>query len=304
MVTIGVVGLGRMGNAVVQRLCRAGHKVFVYDINESAVRAACALGARAVHSLSELAHQVRVVWLKLPAGILVDKACDELCVAYQAQNVVDALIVDGGNSHYLDSQRRAVYCAARGVSFVDCGTSGGVHGREVGFCLMMGGDRLQVERLTPILEALAAPYGYAHCGTSGAGHYVKMVHNGIEYALLQSYAEGFQVLKEGAYPDLDLAKITGVWQHGSIIRSWINHLAHQVFVEHGQEFPDIAGVIGGGQTGTWTLEEARTRNISVPMIEQSLLVRDWSRRTGGNYATTLVALLRNAFGGHTFENKK
>lgn len=186
--------------------------------------------------------------------------------------------------------------------FLDCGTSGGLHGKAVGFCLMVGGDKAAYTKIYPLLEAIAMPEGVGYMGPSGTGHYVKMVHNGIEYALLQAYAEGLHVIKEGTFKDqvLDLDEITRVWNNGSIIRSFILQLLHDI-VQKDQELKNISGEVAATGMGKWTVEEAEQRNIPVDLIKRSLEIRDWSQQTGGNYATKLVSMLRNSFGGHEFK---
>ena len=211
-----------------------------------------------------------------------------------------AIIVDGGNSHFTDSVRRAKELETLSVSFLDCGVSGGIHGRETGFSIMIGGDHAAFLNLERVFSTLAAPHGYAYLGPSGAGHYVKMVHNGIEYALLESYAEGFSLLKNGSYPQLDLEKIASVWDNGAVIRSWILELAQNIFA-HDQELKNVSGEIASNGTGIWTVQEAHEKKVPVPLIEDSVKIREWSVRTGGNYATKIVALLRNQFGGHPFK---
>lgn len=294
---IGIIGLGRMGSAITYRLCAAKHDVLAFDANEYAMQDAVRMGADIAHSPADLAQQVSIIWLMVPAGAVVDAVIEDIA----RQLPEESIIIDGGNSNYADSVRRYNYLAERKIHFIDCGTSGGLHGRDHGFSLMIGGERPIYDKLIPLFKAIAAPSGYAYMGPAGAGHYVKMVHNGIEYALLQAYAEGFQVLKEGAYPDLNLQDVTRVWNNGSIIRSWIVDLAQQLFAEHGQDFDAISGVIGGGQTGTWTAEEAQRCNIPVPMLQEALAIRAQSQETGGNYATKLVALLRHQFGGHPYK---
>ncbi|MEX2438248.1 MAG: NAD(P)-binding domain-containing protein, partial [Candidatus Babeliales bacterium] len=199
---------------------------------------------------------------------------------------------------YKDSQRRELDLTKFDTYYLDCGTSGGLEGRNIGFSLMVGGCQPAYDTIVPLLESLAAPNGYGYMGQSGSGHYVKMVHNGIEYALLQSLGDGFNLLKNGPVKDLDLKKVSRVWSNGSVIRSWLMDLSHNIF-EKDQNFDTISGAIGGGETGRWTTQTAKEANISVPMIEQALKIRDWSIITGGNYATKLVAMLRNQFGGHT-----
>jgi len=300
MMTVGVIGLGRMGEAVAYRLAQAGFIVFGSDPNAALKEQIESENIRFV-SLAELAKNADVVWLMVPAGSVVDQVIATLLP--QAKKA--AIIVDGGNSNFKDSQRRFVELAAQGFSFIDCGTSGGVHGRELGFSLMVGGDKKVYDMVEPLLHVLAAPGGYAYMGRSGAGHYIKMVHNGVEYALMQAYAEGFQLLKEGAFKndDLDLVAITQVWTNGSIIRSWLVELSHQIFVED-QKLATISGRVHESGTGAWTVEEAHREDVPVPLIEKALLLRKESRDTGGNYASKVVALMRNKFGGHAFETKK
>jgi 6-phosphogluconate dehydrogenase len=293
---VGVIGLGRMGSAIVYRLSKAGHTVVGFNHSPQALELARAMGAQTVSSLQELARKVRIFWLMVPAGDPVDEVIKQLLPHLQKGDI----LVDGGNSHFSDSQRRYKMLKAQEICFLDCGTSGGLHGKEIGFSLMIGGDKEIFTAIEPLFKAIAAPHGYGYVGPSGAGHYVKMVHNGIEYALLQAYAEGFHVLKDGAYPDLNLEQIANIWNHGSIIRSWILHLAHEIF-EVDQELAHISGKIAESGTGKWTVDEAHKQNIPVRLIEDALTIRAQSRETGGNYATKIVALLRNKFGGHSFE---
>ncbi len=292
---IAVIGLGRMGNAVVERIAVAGHTVFGYDPHEQAREAIRVFKAQPMASIEQCVASAQLIWLMTPAGPLVDTVLESITPAAQQ----GAIIVDGGNSFFKDSIRRAKLLESKGLHFLDCGTSGGVHGRENGFCLMVGGSKEIFTKIEPVLRALAAPGGYALLGPSGAGHYVKMVHNGIEYALLQAYAEGFQIVKEGSFADqhLDLAKISDVWMHGSVIRSWLLELAHGIFM-HDQNFESIGGEVAQGGTGAWTFDEAGEHGIQVPALLAALEVRAWSQESGGNYATKLIALLRNAFGEH------
>lgn len=295
---ISVIGLGRMGHAIAFRLMGAGHDVWGFDTDSNNLKLASDIGVNISSTVQELASKVNVFWLMVPAGEIVDNVINQLSNVLKPGDI----IVDGGNSHFSDSVRRYKMLKETQVNFVDCGTSGGVHGKELGFSLMVGGDKKIFDNLEPIFKALAAPGGYAYMGPAGSGHYVKMVHNGIEYALLQSYAEGFHLLKDGEYKDLDLAKISDVWNHGSIIRSWILDLAHNVFIND-QDFSNISGQIGENKTGRWTLDEANDKNVPVDLIERSLEIRALSRKTGGNYATKIVALLRNQFGGHPLKKR-
>jgi 6-phosphogluconate dehydrogenase len=293
--TFGVVGLGRMGNGIAYRAMRAGHNVVGFDPSVSAREQAQKEGMQTVASLQELAQHAACIWLMVPAGPIVDQVLQELVLHVQKGTV----IIDGGNSHFPDSIRRAQMLATRGIDYLDCGTSGGVHGKEHGFCLMVGGNKEAYEKVYHLLKALAVDKGLGLVGPSGAGHYVKMIHNGIEYGLMQAYAEGFQIIKEGSFKEhhLDLAAITDIWNHGAVIRSWLLTLSHDIFVKD-PTLKDISGVIQESGTGRWTVDEAQAHKIPVPVIEQSLQVRAESRTTGGNFATKVVAMLRNAFGAH------
>jgi len=296
-----LIGLGKMGQALAARAMQAGHEVFGFDLNADN----CAIAARSgVEIVSNVAHfadkDIHVFWLLVPQGKIVDD------VIAQLQSVIQAgdIIIDGGNSKFTDSMRRAQELAVRNIFFIDCGTSGGVHGRENGFCLMVGGDTKAYAIIEPLLQSVATSGGCAHVGPSGAGHYVKMVHNGIEYGLLQAYSEGFDLLKNGEFKNdhLSLEQVADVWNHGSVIRSWILELVHNVMKED-QDLDDISGNIASTGMGQWTVESAHKSNIPVPVIEESLKVRAWSEKTGGNYATKVVAMLRNQFGGHGVTKK-
>jgi len=297
---IGLIGLGRMGNAIADRLLHAGYQVIGFDYDSTARAALEDLGGSSVSTLQEVCRNTSILWLMVPVS-----AVDELLAAVMPHVKPDTIIIDGGNSYYKDSIRRALLCERNNIDFLDCGTSGGVHGREYGFCLMIGGKKQAYTQLYPVLSAIAAPQGVAYIGQSGTGHYVKMIHNGIEYGLLQAYAEGFQLIKEGSFKDahLDLAQITQVWNNGSIIRSWILQLAQELFTQD-QTFDSVIGRIEELGTGQWTAQEAKQLHIPTPVLEESLKVRAWSRSTGGNYATKIIALLRNKFGGHPIKKKE
>lgn len=296
---VGVIGLGKMGISVAYRLAKGGHDVFGYDVDTKVCQEAEEIGVTCALSVKEMAKKIDILWLMVPAG----KAVDSVLESIQPHLTKETIVIDGGNSKFTDSLRRAKELKKQNISFLDCGTSGGLYGRQIGFSLMIGGELSAFEHAEPIFQAIAMPCGYGYMGPSGAGHYVKMVHNGIEYALLQAYAEGFHLLKEGRYKNLDLAKIADVWVHGSVIHSWLLELAKNVF-EHDQEFKNISGEIGGGATGQWTVDEAHEQHIPVRLIEDALSVRKESRQTGGNYSTKLVALLREAFGGHEVKKIK
>jgi 6-phosphogluconate dehydrogenase len=298
---VGVIGLGKMGNAIAYRLVQAGHTVYGFDPYDEAKLEAEKAGVMVASTVSDVAKEARVIWLLVPAGEPVDNVIAELLPHLHPGDI----IVDGGNSKYTDSIRRATQLKTNDIIFLDCGTSGGVHGRTNGFCLMFGGDKAAYASLASLCEAVAAPNGVGHVGPSGAGHYVKMIHNGIEYGLLQAYAEGFQIIHEGTFEEqaLDLQEVTRIWCNGSVIRSFLLDLAHGVFTQD-QALTNINGEIKEGGTGKWTLEEARTNNIPVPVLDASLRVRSWSRDTGGNYATKVVQMLRHAFGGHPIKKIK
>lgn len=297
---IGIIGLGKMGSGVAERLAKTGYTVLGYDPSDTARQAAYALGISSVDNIAILASAVETVWLFVPAGDPVDDVLNIL-IPHMKTN---SIIIDGGNSNFHDSVQRAQRCTQHNLFFIDCGTSGGIAGRTQGYSLMIGGDQHAYERLVPLLTAVAAPQGFGYMGPSGTGHYVKMIHNGIEYGIMQAYAEGLHLLKEGTFKDvpLDLATICRVWQHGALLRSYFLDLAHDV-VRQDQQLTHISGEIFEGGTGRWTVDEAREHKIPVPVIEASLEVRTWSRATGGNYATKLIALIRHAFGGHAVNKK-
>lgn len=291
-----LVGLGKMGQALAYRALQAGHEVFGYDIDAAHCSDAEKVGVAVVQKVTDFAHHdIHIFWLLVPQGKIVDTVITQVMSVAKAYDI----IIDGGNSKFTDSIRRAEELAKQDVFFIDCGTSGGVHGKENGFCLMVGGDKKAYDIIEPLLQSVATVGGCAYVGPSGAGHYVKMVHNGIEYGLLQAYAEGFDVLKNGEFKSshLDLEKIATLWNHGSVIRSWILELVENVMRED-QDLTDIAGNVASTGMGKWTVESAHKSGIPVQVIEESLKVREWSEKTGGNYATKIVAMLRNQFGGH------
>lgn len=293
---IGVIGLGRMGGPIAKKLNYPECNLIVYDIDPSVRQEFKNLGIKVAQSISELSAKSQVIWVMVSANA-VDTILDELCNCTGHGTI----IVDGGNSHYIDTIRRAKELEAKGLILIDCGTSGGLWGAERGFSLTVGGDYEAYKKIEENLKYLAASSSsYVYVGPSGSGHYVKMVHNGIEYALLQAYAEGFHLLHNGYYKDLDLAAISATWLDGAVIRSWILNLAHNVLTKD-QEFEHIKGTIGENGTGRWCVEEAHARHVPVKLIEDALEIRRVSRVTGGNYATKLIALVRHEMGGHPFE---
>lgn len=293
---IGVIGLGKMGEAIVYRACRGGHTVYAFDEDEKKIEAMRKYGAKPCMSIEELMSNITLLWLMVPAGEVVDQVLHQLYPLLRA----DMIIVDGGNSWYKDSQRRAIDLEAIGVHYLDCGTSGGVDGKELGFSLMVGGSLDAYKQAVPLFHVLASVDGYAYMGPSGAGHYVKMIHNGIEYGLLQAYAEGMQLIMQGPFKELNAESIAQVWQHGSIIRSWIGQLMCEVLKQK-PDFQQISGAIAENGTGAWMQQCATEAGFKTPMLDQSLAIRAWSRETGGDVSTQLVALLRHRFGGHQIQ---
>lgn len=295
---VAVIGLGRMGSILVERLIKAGHTVIGYDPNIKAQEQAQEAGAAIVKNLEDLSQHANVFWLMVPAGRVFESTFEKLETMVRPHDIV----IDGGNSNFEQSISRANILADKQCFFLDCGTSGGIRAREHGFCLMIGGDHTAYKKVEPLLKAAACPGGYGYVGPSGSGHYVKMVHNGIEYSLLQGYAEGLNLLRHGHYKDLDLAALTDLWNHGSIVRSFILELTQEVLAED-QKLDTISGEVGENLTGRWTLEEAKKQSVSMDLLERSLMIRAWSRQTGGNYATKIVAMLRNKFGGHDIKKQ-
>jgi 6-phosphogluconate dehydrogenase len=284
-VQLGMVGLGRMGNGMSRRLEEQGHEVKTYDPKVPST-------AKTLGALCKQLPAPRHVWLMIPAGEITEKAFQQLLRLLEPGDT----IVDGGNSNFRDSQRRYKEARKHKISFVDVGVSGGVWGLQVGFCLMAGGDKAPVRRLEPILKSLAPTDGYAHVGPSGAGHFVKMVHNGIEYGLMQAYAEGFEVMK-GSEFDLDLHEIAGIWRYGSVVRSWLLELLYAAFEEEGNDLESIRGYVEDSGEGRWTIHEAIAENVPVPVISAALYARFYSRQDE-SFAAKVEAALRNQFGGH------
>jgi 6-phosphogluconate dehydrogenase len=292
---IGMVGLGRMGGNMTKRLIDRGHEVVAYDRNDDVVKAAESDGAIAAHNLDEVIAQLsspRAVWVMVPSGRPTEETCNALAGVMTAGDV----IIDGGNSNYKHAQHMSAALKESGISFLDAGTSGGVWGLKNGYCLMVGGDDEGVAKVEPIFLALAPEDGYAHVGPSGAGHFVKMVHNGIEYGMLQAYAEGFAIMHAAEELDLDLHEIASIWRYGSVVRSWLLELA-ELALRDQQTFSTIKGYVEDSGEGRWTVEEALARSVSAPVITSSLFER-FSSRSPNSFAARIVAALRNEFGGH------
>jgi len=294
---IGMVGLGKMGGNMSQRLLKAGHQVVVFDRNPEKVQRLEALGASGAASFQDLVARLdppRAIWLMVPAGEATEALVREFAELIQAGDV----LIDGGNSNYKDTQSRAAWLRERGVHFVDVGTSGGVWGLKEGYSLMVGGEADAVERLSPLFEALApAPdRGWGHVGPSGAGHFVKMIHNAIEYGIMQAFAEGFEILHAKREFELDLYQVAEIWRFGSVIRSWLLDLAARAFAED-PELASVAPFVPDSGEGRWAVAEAIDLGIPAPVITLSLQARLASRREE-NFAAKLLAALRNQFGGH------
>jgi 6-phosphogluconate dehydrogenase len=294
---LGLIGLGRMGANMATRLLDAGHEMVVHDLQPAAVRALADLGAAAADSPADLVERLRPprnVWIMVPAGEPTQATIDSLVPRLDPGDVV----IDGGNSMYKDSMQRATVLAERGVHFVDVGTSGGVWGLREGYSLMIGGEPDIVQRLRPIFESLApAPdRGWAHVGPAGAGHFSKMVHNGIEYGLMQAHAEGFAVLRAKQELDLDLAAIAEVWRHGSVVRSWLLDLTASVLAQDA-DLSGIAPYVADSGEGRWTVAEAIDLDVPAPVMTLALIQRLRSR-DADSYADRLLAAMRREFGGH------
>jgi 6-phosphogluconate dehydrogenase len=299
---IGFVGLGRMGGNMVHRILRdsSDHQVVAFDPGAEAVKAAVGVGASAADSLEDLVSKLdkpRAVWLMVPAGQITQQSIEKLLELLDEGD----LIVDGGNSKWTESKAHADAAASHGIEFVDVGTSGGVWGLEVGYCMMVGGSDGAVKRLAPILDVLAPPNGWSHMGGHGSGHYVKMVHNGIEYGLLQAYAEGFEILHASDY-DLDLHEISRLWNQGSVVRSWLLELAERAFEADGTDLDHIRGYVEDSGEGRWTVFDSIDKNVPAPVITLSLLARFTSRQDE-SYSAKVIAALRNQFGGHAVKSE-
>ncbi len=296
---LGIIGLGRMGANIARRLARHGHHVVVYNrtTDKALALAAEEPGVVAVTTVPDLAAQLaapRIAWMMLPAGAATEEMLDTLLGILAPGDIV----VDGGNSYYKDTVRRAARAAERGLRYVDVGTSGGIWGLSEGYSMMVGGEQADVDYLRPILEALApAPdKGWGHVGPHGAGHFTKMVHNGIEYGLMQAYAEGFEILKSKKEMDLDLHQVAEIWRYGSVVRSWLLDLTAAALAED-PELRDIRGWVADSGEGRWTVSEAQDLDVPAPVITLSLMMRFVSRQEE-SYAAKILAAMRNKFGGH------
>jgi 6-phosphogluconate dehydrogenase len=286
-----------MGGNMAQRLHEKGHTVFGSDPSADVRSHVQEAGVKATDSVTNLAAQFtqrpRIFWSMVPSGKVTDGVLQQITAVADPGDIV----IDGGNSNYRDSQRRSAELEAKGLHFLDAGTSGGVWGLKNGYCLMVGGKKEAFDAAEPIFRDLAPPDGYLYAGPSGAGHFVKMVHNGIEYAMLQGYGEGFELMHAATEFNLDLGKISHLWNQGSVVRSWLLELAELAYQEEGVEFVDIKGFVDDSGEGRWTVEESVERAVPLPAISLALQMRFRSRQDD-SYAAKLIAALRNQFGGH------
>jgi 6-phosphogluconate dehydrogenase len=285
---IGMIGLGRMGGNMTKRLEEHGHEVKTYDPQVAST-------AKTLEELRDQLERPRAFWMMVPAGKITEDTFQTLVRIADEGDV----IVDGGNSNFHDSKRRYDEAKQHGIGFVDAGVSGGIWGLEVGYCLMVGGDREPVAQVEPVFLALAPEDGYAHVGPAGAGHFTKMVHNGIEYGLMQAYAEGFEVMEKSEF-DLDLHEIAGIWRYGSVVRSWLLELLHAAFEKEGPQLEKIRGYVEDSGEGRWTIAEAIAEDVPVPVISAALFAR-FASRQDDSFAAKVTAALRNQFGGHAVQ---
>jgi 6-phosphogluconate dehydrogenase len=292
---IGMIGLGKMGANMTARLLQGGHEVVAYDLSADALKQAAGKGAETATTLAEMAGKLtapRAAWVMLPAGKVTDSTVEQLAGLFSPGDV----IVDGGNSNYKEWQELAARLDRTGVGLVDAGTSGGVWGLTEGYCLMVGGSKESVAVVEPALLTLAPEGGYAHVGPVGAGHFVKMVHNGVEYGLMQAYAEGFEIMGAADEFDLDLHEIASIWRYGSVVRSWLLDLAERA-LRPGAGFDQIKGVVADSGEGRWTAQEAIDRGVPAPVITTSLFTR-FASQDPDAFQLKMLAALRNQFGGH------
>ncbi|MBU0514034.1 MAG: decarboxylating 6-phosphogluconate dehydrogenase [Proteobacteria bacterium] len=298
---LAMVGLGRMGLNMARRLIHGGHEVVVYNRTPDKVDLMVKEGAVPAYSPQEVVDKLdppRVVWLMLPAGEVVDQHVETLAELLAPGDI----LIDGANSHFKDDIRRAGALEPRGIHYLDAGVSGGIWGLEQGFCTMVGGDAADFRAIEPVFETLAPPEGYLYCGPTGAGHFVKMIHNGVEYALMEAYGEGFELLKRSAYGHaLDLGRVAHLWNQGSVIRSWLLELLERALTED-PDLASIQGVVADSGEGRWTVIEAVERGVSAPSIAQSLFRRFESQQPDA-FSNRVLAALRNRFGGHRVTKK-
>ena len=292
---LGLYGLGRMGGNMVTRLVQGGHRVVAGNRSDTPVQEAIGNGAVGATSIADLVARLpapRVLWSMVPSGDVTESTLDELASHASPGDV----LIDGGNSNFRDSMRRAEKYAAKGIDFLDIGVSGGIWGLKIGYCMMIGGPTRGVDLVRPALDTLAPPNGWAHFGKSGAGHFVKMVHNGIEYGMMQAYGEGFELLHASDFA-LDLKRVSEVWMQGSVVRSWLLELAVRAFEQEGSDLAAIKGYVADSGEGRWTIQEAIAHDVPMTSLAHALFARFTSRQED-SYAMKVAAALRNQFGGH------
>ena len=297
---IGFVGLGKMGFNMVQHLVECRHHVVVFDLSEELVATLSAEGAVAsssLHQLTGLLPSLRLIWLMVPAGTPVDTTIDTLLPSLQPGDI----IIDGGNSHYTESVKRAARLDEKGIYFLDAGTSGGLEGALRGACIMVGGDKRAYDFIEPLLKDLCVENGYGYMGPSGSGHFAKMVHNGVEYGMMQAMGEGFELLASSGY-EFNLDEVSRVWANGSVIRGWLMDLAVRAF-QKDPKLEYLSGRIADSGEGRWTIEAALEHEVSIPVIAASLFTR-YRSRSEDNISDRVVAALRHEFGGHAFSEKQ
>lgn len=298
----GFIGLGKMGGQMVARLLKAGHQVVVLDHHQVNIDAAIKVGAESAASREQLVQKLAspaIVWLMIPASAVEDEVSALLKLLPKG-----SIIIDGGNSDFRITRKLAQSCSQAGIELLDVGTSGGILGASQGYSLMVGGEHRAFEVVEPIVKALAQGKGYHHFGPSGAGHYVKMVHNAVEYGVMEAYAEGYRLLEEGRdYPGLDLAKVAEVWQNGSIISSKLNGLVAEI-LKTNPGLQGVEGFVSESGEARWTLEAAKVQGVQLPAVESALEARLASHKGQVNFGTKLLAALRNAFGGHSLNGEK
>ena len=297
---IGIYGLGRMGGNMATRLAQGGHRVVASNRSKGPVDEAVTHGAVAAYTIEELVAALpapRVLWSMVPSGAVTDEALEE----FARHAAKGDIFVDGGNSNFRDSMRRSEKYSAMGLDFLDIGVSGGVWGLEVGYCMMVGGPKRGVDIVRPALDTLAPPNGWAHFGKSGAGHFTKMVHNGIEYGMMQAYGEGFELLHASEF-GLDMKQVAHVWMQGSVVRSWLLELAERAFEQEGSDLTNIKGWVADSGEGRWTVIEGINHDVPMTALAHSLFARFTSRQED-SYAMKVAAALRNQFGGHAVKTE-
>ena len=296
---LGFIGLGKMGLPMTERLLNGGHNVVVYNRSQDKVKTAESKGAVGTASVEELADKLegrKIVWLMVPSGYLVDEMIDKVSAKMNTGDI----IIDGGNSNWKDSKKRGEKLSVKGIHYIDCGTSGGVWGLENGYCLMYGGDKEPCSYAEPLFKTLAPENGYLHCGKTGSGHFVKMVHNGIEYGMMQAYAEGFAIMEKSEF-NINNHAVSKVWQYGSVIRSWLLELAERAFADD-PELDNLEPFVADSGEGRWTVDAAVELGVPAPVISSSIFSR-FQSQGNGDFSMKILSALRNQFGGHAVKEK-